>query len=120
MEQVVAKRYQWRKDQRKLPEGVTNEDLIRQAQEQSGDLLLDVIHNLAIEIHNLNMVLELKDHAMRDTMDNNSARGYTIQAMKDAGFTKGDINKVLKEMYLNFDDISVEQAEKIYYDWKQF
>lgn len=44
---------------------------------------------------------------------NEACRGYCISAMKAAGFTREQISKVVEELPAAFDNISVEDAEKI-------
>lgn len=115
---IKVKRFQWRKDKRDISDEQMEEILQRAEADTSNDAALSVIHNLRVEIDNYKMALELKDHALRDTINNDSARGYTIQAMKDTDFKTEDIKKVLTAMYYNFDEITTEDAENIYNNWR--
>lgn len=48
---------------------------------------------------------------------NDACRGYCIAAMKAAGMTEEQINKVLSEMYYVFDEKTISEAEDIYTDF---
>lgn len=116
---MIVENYRWRKDKRNITDEQMDEILQRAEADTTNDVVLSVIHNLIVDIHNYKISLALKDFDLRDTMDNDSARGYTIQAMKDAEFKPEDIKKVLSAMYYNFDDISVQEAEDIYNNWRE-
>ena len=47
-------------------------------------------------------------------MSNDAARGYVIMAMKNLGYTKEDIEKVVDELHFVFDTTNEEVAEKLY------
>lgn len=49
-------------------------------------------------------------------MNNDSARGYIILAMKNLGYKKEDIEKVIDELHYVFDTKTEEEAEKLYLD----
>lgn len=50
--------------------------------------------------------------------DNDACRGYCIQAMQDAGIDKDKIKDVLDNIRICFDDITVEDAGKIFLKFK--
>lgn len=53
---------------------------------------------------------------MQDTVnvwDNRACRGYVITAMKKAGHTREQIWKVLEELAVAFEEVSVDDAAKI-------
>ncbi len=47
-------------------------------------------------------------------MTNEAVKGYVILAMKNLGFKKEDIEKVIDELHYTFDIKTVEEAEKVY------
>lgn len=49
-------------------------------------------------------------------MNNNSVRGYVLLAMKNLGYKKEDIERVIDELHYIFDIKTEEEAEKIYLD----
>lgn len=50
------------------------------------------------------------------SMTNDAVRGYVILAMKELGFKKEDIEKVVDELHYTFDTVSEQQAEQVYLD----
>lgn len=54
--------------------------------------------------------------AMRTTThiwDNNACRGYCIAALQGAGYSRGQIKEVLRELAAAFDEISIDDAARI-------
>lgn len=49
--------------------------------------------------------------------DNEACKGYTIQAMRESGYSDKDIEKVLIAFYSIFDTITVDQAQQIYKEY---
>lgn len=47
-------------------------------------------------------------------MNNDTARGYVIMAMKNLGYEGEAIEKVIDELHYVFDTITEEEAEKLY------
>ena len=45
--------------------------------------------------------------------DNGACKGYTIEAMRAAGFSRDQISGVLDELQKAFDEISVDDAARI-------
>ena len=45
--------------------------------------------------------------------DNGACKGYTIEAMRAAGYTRDQISGVLDELQKAFDEISVDDAAKV-------
>lgn len=45
-------------------------------------------------------------------MNNNACIGYVINAMKIMGFSEKDIIKVIKGLYIAFDEVTEQEAEK--------
>ena len=45
--------------------------------------------------------------------DNGACKGYTIEAMRAAGYTRDQISDVLDELQKAFDEISVDDAAKV-------
>lgn len=54
-------------------------------------------------------------------MNNDSARGYIILALKNLGFKEKQIDEILDELHLQFDTITEYEAEQYYYsgDWRK-
>lgn len=49
-------------------------------------------------------------------MSNDSAKGFVVIAMRNLGYEKEDIEKVIDELHYTFDTVTNEQAEKEYYN----
>ena len=54
---------------------------------------------------------------MTEVWSTAACQGYFIQAAKDAGVDDDTIRKILSTFSREFDDFSIEQAEKIYYKY---
>ena len=54
-------------------------------------------------------------------MTNDSVRGYFVITLKNLGYKEEEIEKVLDELYLQFDTITEYEAEQYYYSgaWKK-
>ena len=48
---------------------------------------------------------------------NDALRGYLIEAMKAAGFTRAEIDKALSGLRTVLDDTSAAEAAQAYQDW---
>ena len=54
---------------------------------------------------------------MTEVWSTAACQGYFILAAKDAGVDDDTIRKILSTFSREFDDFSIEQAEKIYYEY---
>lgn len=48
---------------------------------------------------------------------NDAASGYTVQAMKDAGFSEVDIWKVQRALIRVYDELTISEAEAAFHAW---
>ena len=48
---------------------------------------------------------------------NDAASGYTVQAMRDAGFSEVDIWKVQRALLRVYDEFTIKEAENIFNEW---
>lgn len=48
-------------------------------------------------------------------MNNDSCRGYVIQALKNLNYDPEEIEKIIDEMHFVFDVATVQVAEEIYF-----
>ncbi len=51
-------------------------------------------------------------------MTNESAKGYIILALKKLGYKKEEIEKILDELYYQFDTVTEYEAEKKANNWR--
>ena len=50
---------------------------------------------------------------------NDAVSGYTVQAMKDAGFSEADILKVQKALMCVYDELTISEAEAAFRAWNR-
>lgn|GEM_PF-6686003 len=53
---------------------------------------------------------------MEDNWNNYSALGYVLLALKRANFKKTTIEKVIDEMFVLFDEMTLEEAKQAYFN----
>ena len=50
---------------------------------------------------------------------NDAASGYTVQAMKDAGFSEDDILKIQRALLSVYDELTISEAETAFRAWNR-
>jgi hypothetical protein len=53
---------------------------------------------------------------MSENWDNYSALGYVVLALKNTKCKKATIQKVIRELYILFDELTLEEAKEAYFE----